>query len=318
MDINKVKSEIKGPASLIMLPFDDNLNLDLEGLKNNLQYTLDEGMSTGRGFWIVPRGTGEYLNITPEEHKSIVESAVEIGKGKITIVAGCAGINPNDVIDLVNQSEEAGAEYVMVPPPFYEALDEEAMCEWYRIIAESTNLGLVIYDQSWRVGLGTNLTLPVIDKLSNIDNVVSLKYGSPNIFNDTIVALEEFAPRFAFIDNSLGYLASVSHMHGATGWISGPSSWWPEFELGILDLLEDGKYKEADKEHARITPYMAKFHGEFWKASKYWHNAAIIKASLEYVGLTGGPVRPPFRELNKEEKNELFNIMSDMDVKKKN
>ena len=32
MDINKVKSEIKGPASLIMLPFDDNLNLDLEGL----------------------------------------------------------------------------------------------------------------------------------------------------------------------------------------------------------------------------------------------------------------------------------------------
>ena len=78
------------------------------------------------------------------------------------------------------------------------------------------------------------------------------------------------------------------------------------------------KYKEADKEHARITPYMAKFHGEFWKASKYWHNAAIIKASLEYVGLTGGPVRPPFRELNKEEKNELFNIMSDMDVKKKN
>ena len=58
-------------------------------------------------------------------------------------------------------------------------------------------------------------------------------------------------------------------MHGATGWISGPSSWWPEFELGILDLLEDGKYKEADKEHARITPYMAKFHGEFWKASKF-------------------------------------------------
>ena len=108
MDINKVKSEIKGPASLIMLPFDENLNLDLEGLKNNLQYTLDEGMSTGRGFWIVPCGTGEYLNITPEEHKSIVESAVEIGKGKITIVAGCAGINPNEVIDLINQSEEAG------------------------------------------------------------------------------------------------------------------------------------------------------------------------------------------------------------------
>jgi len=316
MNIEKVKQEIKVPASLIMLPFKNDLELDIDNLKNNLQYTLDEGMGNGRGFWIVPCGTGEYLNITSDEHKSIVETANEIGKGKIPIVAGCAGINIKEVISLINQSEEAGADYVMVPPPYYDAIDEESIYEWYRILAESTNLGLVIYDQSWRIGLGTNLTLPLIDKLSKIDQVVSLKYGSPNIFNDTIVALEEFSSRFAFIDNSLGYLASVSSMHGATGWISGPSSWWPEFELQILDHLESGNYKEADKQHAIITPYMAKFHGEFWKASKYWHNGAIIKASLEYVGLYGGPVRPPFRELNKSEKNELFAIMDDMNVKK--
>ena len=316
MNIDKVKNDLKGPASLIMLPFDRKNNLDVMGLKKNLQYTLDEGMGNGRGFWIVPCGTGEYLNISSEEHEVIVSAASEVSKGQIPVVAGCAGINPNDVINLINQSKEAGADYVMVPPPFYEVLDEEALCEWYRIIAESTDLGLVVYDQSWRIGLGTNLTLPVIEKLSNIDRVVSLKYGSQNIFNDTIAALEEFSSRFAFIDNSLGYLASVSHMHGATGWISGPSSWWPEFELQILDFLELGKYQEADKQHTRIAPYMTKFHGEFWKASTYWNPAAIIKASLEYVGLTGGKIRPPFRELNAEEKYELFSILQDIGVKK--
>ena len=30
MDINKVKSEIRGPASLIMLPFDENLNSNIQ------------------------------------------------------------------------------------------------------------------------------------------------------------------------------------------------------------------------------------------------------------------------------------------------
>ena len=99
-----------------------------------------------------------------------------------------------------------------------------------------------VYDQSWRVGLGTQLGMPLIERLAGLDNVVSLKYGSPNIMEDTVVALERFSDRFAFIDNSLAYTAGLSHMHGATDFISGPSTWWPEFELQFFRFLEEGEY----------------------------------------------------------------------------
>ena len=111
--------------------------------------------------------------------------------------------------------------------------------------------------------------------------------------------IDRFADRFAFIDNSLGFTSVVSHMHGATGHISGPVTWWPEFELRFFDLMEEGQYAEADRWHARLAPYMAWHHGEHWESQRYVFDAAVVKASLEYVGLHGGPVRPPFRALGR-------------------
>ena len=129
-----------------------------------------------------------------------------------------------------------GARYTMIAPPFYDPIDQDGIYEWYRLLSGSLDLGIVVYDQSWRVGLGTQLGMPLIERLAGLDNVVSLKYGSPNIMEDTVVALERFSDRFAFIDNSLAYTAGLSHMHGATGFISGPSTVVARVRAPVLPL----------------------------------------------------------------------------------
>ena len=204
----------------------------------------------------------------------------------------------------------------MIPAPFYDSIDQDGLYEWYRILSEKLDLGIMIYDQSWRSDLGTSLGLPLMERLAGLKNIVSLKYGSPSHLEAMIVALERFSDRFAFIDNSLAYTAVVGHMHGGTGFISGPAAWWPEFELHFFKLMDEGKYQEADRWHARLTPYMAWFHGEFWKASRFFHGSAVLKATLEYVGLYGGPLRPPFRAMNAQEKKELHAVMEQIGVKK--
>ena len=305
-DIGQVKREIRGPAGLAMATFDDDLRLDVEALKGNLRYMVDNGVGDGRGFVICPSGTGEYLSLSDEEHLLMTETALEVCEGKMAVVSGVAGVNQDDVIARTDAARRAGARYAMVPPPFYYGIDQQGVFDWYRILSESVDIGVMIYDQSWRVGLGTTLTPPLIERLSGLDNIVSLKYGSPNLIKDMPVVIDRFADRFAFIDNSLGFTSVSSHMHGATGYISGPVTWWPEFELSFFDLMERGRYAEADRWHARLAPYMAWHHGEHWKSGRYVFDAAVVKASLEYVGLHGGPVRPPFRALDAGEKAELW------------
>jgi dihydrodipicolinate synthase/N-acetylneuraminate lyase len=88
------------------------------------------------------------------------------------------------------------------------------------------------------------------------------------------------------------------------------------FELKFSQLMEEGKYAQADHWHARLAPYMAMFHGAYGDADRVFHAAALTKASLEYVGLYGGPLRPPHRAMNSQEKKGLWAIMDQMGVKK--
>ena len=86
-DIEQVKREIRGPAGLAMATFDDELRLDVEALKGNLRYMVDNGVGDGKGFVICPSGTGEYLSLSDEEHLLMTEAALggvrgEDGRGE--------------------------------------------------------------------------------------------------------------------------------------------------------------------------------------------------------------------------------------------
>jgi 4-hydroxy-tetrahydrodipicolinate synthase len=315
-DIELVKRELSGPSALVMVPFNDDLSLNPGALAKNIRYMIDGGMRTGRGHMICPCGTGEYLTLSAAEHRQVVETAVEAAAGELPLVAGVAGININEVIEMAEAAHEAGAKYVMVSPPFYDPIDQDGIFEWYRILNESVGAGIMIYDQSWRTDLGTTLSLPLIERLTRLENLVSLKFGAPEILKVTVEAMDEFADRFAFIDNSLGYISTLAHMHGASGFISGPSVWWPEFELEFFEMMERGEYAKADKWHARLGPWMDLINGEFARSESFFHQAAIMKASLEYVGQYGGPVRPPFRAMNTEEKQEVFAVLDDLGAPK--
>ena len=316
MDWNEIKAQLRGPAGLVMAPFHEDLSLNLKALRQNVRYMYDAGMRRGRGFIICPCGTGEYVTLSKEEHRQMVEVAVQATDGELPVVAGVGTCNYKEAIELAENARQAGATCVMVPPPFYYRLDEEAFYEWYRILAEALDIAIMVYDQAWRRELGTGIELSVMDRLAELPNIVSMKYGSPAQFMDMIPALERYAERFAFIDNSLGFTSKVGHMHGAAGFISGPATWWPEFELHYWDLLEAGEYQAADKWHARLVPYMRYFAGDEFSGEYYFFAASTIKASLEYVGLYGGPVRPPFRELTPAQKEEIFAVLDQIGVKR--
>ena len=316
MDFEAARKEIRGPAALAMVHFNDDFSLDLGALEDNISWMIDGGLGTGRGFVISPSGTGELLHLTKSEHQLVVKATVRAADGKLPVVAGVASTNLHEAIDLTRTAQDAGAQHVMLAPPFYYRLDDDSFLAWVTAVSEAVpDIALMLYDQPWRAGLATNLNLPLIERMADIPNVVSLKYGSPATFVAMITAIPNFKDRFAFIDNSLGFTSTVGHIHGGSGFIAGPAGWWPEFELEYWDLLEAGHYAEADRFHARLAPYMYYFMGEEFTDGEdypYHFGSSLIKASLEFVGLKGGVVRPPFQALGDAAKKELFRIMEDI------
>ena len=316
IDFEDIKGKIRGSSVLVMAPFKDSYELNIEALKENIRFIMDGGIGNGKGHILCPCATGEMETLSHEERKMMVEAAVEVGGNKLPVVAGVGSCNYKEVIKLSLNAAEAGAKCVMIPPPYYHPVSQEDIYRWYKAIAEGikSKIGIMAYSQPWRKYTGGFISAPLIGKLAGIESIVSFKHMGL-VLGDYITTLGLYSKRFSFIDNSSAYTAELLHMHGSAGYVTAPGAFWPEFEAKYWSLLEQCKYEEAIKWHARLSPFW-KFRSIGVEKSAYF-DGSVIKAALEYVGLYGGPVRPPFIELTKEQKNELFGILEGIGVPKK-
>ena len=309
MDYAAIRQELRGPAVLLMTPFDDAYGLNTEPLKKNIRYVIKGGISRGKGFIICPSGTGEYNTLSREEHRRVVEAAIDSADGDIEIVVGVASSSHFEVIERCNAALSLGATVAMVPPPsYYHGMDRRGVVHWYTEIARGTEIGLMIYDQSWR-SLGGSVDGPATAEMVNIPSVVSIKRGFLPSFQDYVETMDRFADRLAIVDNSYGHTAGLAHQHGASAYITGVGAFWPEGEAEFWSLLEAGKYREADLLHSRQSTFWRFVDDEF---SGYATN--VLKAAAEYVGIAAGSVRPPFRDLDAAERARLADILKQLGV----
>ena len=76
MDWDDVRSRLRGPGALISTIFHDDYTLDLEALESNVRHIVDLGIGKKAGYLIAPCGDGEYVTLSAEEHRLVVETAV--------------------------------------------------------------------------------------------------------------------------------------------------------------------------------------------------------------------------------------------------
>lgn len=309
MNHDAARSELRGPAVLLMTPFDAAYRLNTAALRKNVRHVVDGGISRGKGFIICPSGTGEYNTLSRDEHRDVVAAAIEAAAGEIEVVAGVASSSHFEVIERCNAALELGARVAMVPPPYYyHGMDRAGVVHWYTEIARGTEIGLMIYDQSWR-RLGGSVDGPATEAMAEIPSVVSIKRGFLPSFQDYVETMDRFSDRFAIVDNSYGHTAGLAHQHGATSYITGVAAFWPQAEAEFWALLEAGKYVEADRLHSRQSTFWRLVDEDFRGFA-----TNVLKAAAQYVGIDTGSVRPPFHDLTADEKARLAGILQDLGV----
>ena len=101
-----------GSIPALVTPFSGNC-VDEDSLRQLIEWQIDEG-SNG----LVPCGTtGEAATLSTDEHRRVVEIAVEVARGRVPVIAGCGSNNTAHAIELTNIAREAGADAALHVPP---------------------------------------------------------------------------------------------------------------------------------------------------------------------------------------------------------
>jgi len=308
MEPNELKEKMKGVMVVMTTPFKSNFELDEEGLRKQTRFLVDSGIKNGSGVLVPTGSTGECPMLTDEERKRVVQIVKEEAKDEVPVVAGCNHTDTRTVIKLVHYAEEAGADGVMISPPYYWAPSEDIILNHYRNIARETKLGIMLYNNFF----ASQVDIPVATmvKLADIPNVVSLKECTPSIpkFISMMTALGD---KISIVNGSGTAHEPACAAVGSRGFVSGEANVIPRTSLEIYHAEEEGDYVKALKLCRKIAPLVDFILGGVSSADYIGRT----KAAMNMVGIPAGIPRLPLLAFeDKEGLSELKRLIRETEL----
>lgn len=229
--------EWNGVMPAVTTKFTKSEELDLDTFRLNLDAQLDAGVSG-----IILGGTlGEASTLTTEEKKTLVETTVAHVNGKVPVIMNIAEQSTIGAIAAAKAAREQGASGLMVLPPMrYKATDYETVA-YFKAIAESTELPIMIYNNP--VDYGIEVTLDMFEELLKFPTIQAVKESTRDISNITRIR-NRFGDRLKVL-TGVDTLGMESLLMGADGWVAGLVCAFPAETVAIYELVKAGKTEEA-------------------------------------------------------------------------
>lgn len=284
----------------IITPFHDDGSVNYPMLRKMVNHLIEQGVHG-----IFPLGTtGEFYAFGNDEYHRIITEVKEEVNGRVPVYAGANHITTRGVVELIKICEKIGVDAVSVLTPMFISQTQDELYAYFKTIAESTYLPIVLYNNPPKTGV--SLAPKTVERLAQIENIVAVKDSSGDMTN----ALE-YIRRTKGNDNFSVLMGRDTLIYpalkcGAVGAIASCSNVAPRLMADIYDKHLQGDDVGALEAQFKIAPLrLACSMGTF---------PAVIKEGLEMQGILVGKCLDPIKELKPEEKENLREVLKTMNL----
>lgn len=282
----------KGIIPAFYACYDDEGNVSAERTKMFTRYLIDKGV---KGVYVCG-SSGECIYQNKEERRLILESVMEIAKGKITVIAHVGCNNTADSMELAAHAERAGVDAIASIPPIYFHLPDYAIAEyWNDISSAAPNTDFIIYNIPQLAGVA--LTVDLYKKMLENPRVIGVKNSSMPV--QDIQMFKDVAGDDSVVFNGPDEQFIGGRIMGADAGIGGTYAVMPELFLAADQAFLEGDFKKAKEiqyDIDRIIYAMCACHGNLY---------AVMKKILKWKGINIGTVRKPLADLIPEDDEKI-------------
>jgi 4-hydroxy-tetrahydrodipicolinate synthase len=166
---------------------------------------------------------------------------VEAVGGKVPLVAGVSEMTTARAIDYARDAEKLGVDALMLLPAMVYVPTTEELQAHFRAVAEATSLPIMLYNNppAYRV----NVDFATLEALRDVPNLVAVKESAPDTRRITDV-INRFGDRYTVMAG-LDDVALEGLLLGASGWVSGLTSAFPEESVRLVAAVNEGRLDEA-------------------------------------------------------------------------
>jgi len=280
-----------GPLiTAVVTPFDENSQVDMKQFETLMAHLID----TGSTALVITGTTGEAPTLNSIEKLKIWEGAMDFVDERIPVIVGVGTNNTKTTLHNIKLAEEVGVDGLLIVTPYYNKPSQKGLLEHFTVVAESTELPILLYNIPSRCGI--ELESKTIVELAKIPNIVGIKdsTGNTDLLNEL---KDKLGDDFLLYSGDDAFYLDTLKL-GGEGVISVASHLVGRSMKRIYDLYKTGFTERAECLDTKLQP--------FYRAVFTYPNPSPIKALLSKYGIEVGGVRLPLMSLEDYEKEALW------------
>lgn len=290
-----MSKKFKGAITAIVTPFQENGELDLEALKDLVEFQIKNGIDG-----IVPCGsTGEAATMDLEEIALAIKTVVEQTKKRIPIIAGAGSNDTQKAIKFSQIAKEAGADALLHVTPYYNKPTPKGLVAHFQAIAKAVDLPIILYNVPGRTGSNvTAQTTLLVAK--EVPQVVGVKEASGNI-TQMMDIIKGASRSFCVLsgDDALTYPLMAL---GGDGIISVASNEIPKAMSALTKAALEDNWEKARKLHYEWLDLM--------NINFIETNPQPVKTALAFMGKIKEVFRLPLVSMDETNKAKLKEVLA--------
>ncbi|MEX0317234.1 MAG: dihydrodipicolinate synthase family protein [Ruegeria sp.] len=283
----------EGIYTPVVTPYHDDGRVNWDALVDVIDFLMDKGV---HGL-ISGGSTGENYAQTVEERLELARFTRERSAGKLPLVVGTGTMLTEDSIALATGACEMGADAILLASPPYSVPTDRENALNALAIDKAADLPVMLYNYPHRTG--TMMGPEFLDRVGRSRNFCGIKESSGDINRVHLLARDypHIQLGCGMDDQALEFFA-----WGAPFWVCGGSNFLPEEHVALYNAcVVEGNFSKGRRIMSAMMPLMRVLEqgGKFIQT---------IKHGVTMNGLDAGPVRPPLKGLNKDDKRALEQV----------
>ena len=273
-----MNSKFVGTGVALVTPFNSDLSIDHEALKNIVEFNIENGTD----YLVISGTTGESVTISRQEKKDIIKTISDANNGRVPMVLGIGGNNTASIIEEIKTTDLSEMDAILSVAPYYSKPTQEGLYQHFKAISEVCPIDVILYNVPGRTS--KNMEPSTTVRLAkDFKNIIAVKEAGNNVAQ--YLQLIKDKPEDFLVISGDDDLALGVVLAGGAGVISVIGQAFPKPFSDMIRLGLQGKAKEAYALHYKLMDVIGYIFEE--------NNPAGIKAVFEALSLCSDKVRLP-------------------------
>lgn len=267
-----------GTGVALVTPFKKDFSVDIEALQRIVNFSIDGGVE----YLVVMGTTAENATLTQAEKELVINTVVDVNKGRLPIVLGVGGNNTMQVVEELKTRDFSAFKAILSVSPYYNKPTQEGIYQHFKAIAEASPIPVILYNVPGRTS--SNMLPSTVVRLANdFDNVVAIKEAAGDMAQ--ALQLIKNAPKDFLVISGDDMIALPIVLAGGAGVISVIGQGFPKEFSEMIRLGLNRKVNEAFKTQYFLSDCIDMIFEQ--------GNPAGIKQVFQALGIAENTVRLP-------------------------